>query len=415
MSLRSVSPHRHRAWLGALCLILGYGANAQELAFNTGSDGSFGPLNVAENTTLDLPADGIIHATTVTVASGATLAFNRNALNTPVYLLAQGDVIIAGTIDVTGQRGTNTAGGLAGPGGFDGGAPGAFDEPSSDGHGPGAGKGGSRATAGGAGYAFRQSISTSDADGPIYGSKLLIPIVGGSGGGGAQHAPEGVGGGGGGGALLLASNTRIEITGSGILAASGGQSGSLVDAVSNRNGGSGGAIRLVAPVIAGAGKLYASGRSNHHTGFQGGGSTMSEGGGAGRIRIDSIDRSAMSFDFFPSSGTTVSIGGNMLVFLDPQPRIDILSVAGTDIPVGTTNGITIQLPFNADPNRQITVQARDFGVEIPITIALQPSSGERVLIEDVIDNSTANPATKTIDITLPVNVETTIHVWTRPN
>ena len=90
--------------------------------FSSGSNGSFGPINITTNTTIDLPPDGIIHATTVNVGTNATLRFNRNVINTPVYLLATGDVLIEGTIDITGEPPqANFVGGKGGPGGFDGG------------------------------------------------------------------------------------------------------------------------------------------------------------------------------------------------------------------------------------------------------------------------------------------------------
>src|SRR5262245_44989910 len=90
--------------------------------FTSGSDGSYGPMNIQTNTTLDLPPNGIFNCTTITIASGARLNFRRNALNTPVHLLATGDVIVNGTIDVSGGGSPgNFVGGPSGPGGFDGG------------------------------------------------------------------------------------------------------------------------------------------------------------------------------------------------------------------------------------------------------------------------------------------------------
>src|SRR5881296_335327 len=108
-----------------LCLLLG--SPATQAQFSSGSTGADGALNVTSNTTLDLPPDGIFNFTTINVASGATLTFKRNALNTPVYLLASGDVVITGTIDVSGGNRSGIAfccgasPGLGGPGGFDGG------------------------------------------------------------------------------------------------------------------------------------------------------------------------------------------------------------------------------------------------------------------------------------------------------
>src|ERR1051325_5158788 len=66
--------------------------------FDTGSTGADGALNVTSNTTLNLPANGIFNFTTINVAAGATLTFNRNPLNTPVHLLATSNVTINGTI-----------------------------------------------------------------------------------------------------------------------------------------------------------------------------------------------------------------------------------------------------------------------------------------------------------------------------
>src|SRR5438034_755803 len=111
-----------------LCLAAAPTALAQ---FSSGSTGADGALNVTTNTTLDLPPNGIYNFTTINVASGATLAFKRNLLNTPVYLLATGDVAINGVIDVSAsdQHG--------GPGGFDGGFAAFANFPAGDGQGPG--------------------------------------------------------------------------------------------------------------------------------------------------------------------------------------------------------------------------------------------------------------------------------------
>src|SRR3989442_6413580 len=98
--------------------------------YNSGSTGADGALNPSANLTLTLPASGVFNFTTVNIPGGVILRFTRNATNTPVTILAQGDVIIAGTMDVSGSAGgagslTGTLlgpnGGAGGPGGFDGG------------------------------------------------------------------------------------------------------------------------------------------------------------------------------------------------------------------------------------------------------------------------------------------------------
>jgi hypothetical protein len=363
--------------------------------FNSGSDGSLGALNVVNaDQTIDLPDDGMLHYTTVTVASGRTLRFRRNAHNTPVYILATGDVQINGTIDVSGEHSPSNVpvGGEGGPGGFDGGKPGfGNDVPPGDGYGPGGGGGGLASGsdsngAGGGGYGAPGNGGSSSLHGPSYGSPLLIPLMGGSGGGGHTGQP-GRGGGGGGGAVLLASNTRITIDG--VVQSRGGNwSGSAFIA------GSGGAIRLVAPIISGAGRIDVAGGS--------------AGGGAGRIRVDTIDRRDLRFTFAPNQQTT--LGANMFVFPTPMPRLDLIQVAGETVPVGS-GPVSLQLPFGSDPNVSVTIQARDFNAVVPIEVVLTPDSGDRTVFTAQIDNTTANPATVDVPVVVPVNTVVTIHAW----
>lgn len=366
-------------------------------AFDSGSNGSLGALNVTDaNLTVDLPPDGRLHYTTVNVASGRTLTFRRNAMNTPVYLLAQGDIIVNGVIDISGGQapGSPPIGGAGGPGGFDGGKPGFGPEiPPGDGYGPGAGgagaRGGGEDSAGGAGYGGPGAGASSLLKGVSYGSPLLIPLLGGSGGGGDADQP-GSGGGGGGGAILVASSTRVEIAGR-INSNGGNWRGT------SHNAGSGGAIRILAPKVEGAGTLSVAG----------GGS----GGGPGRIRVDTLDKTTLRLTFDPLSMTTV--GANMFVNPGAVPRLDIIEAAGQAIPVGTGNTVRIQLPFGSDTNRTIRIQARDFGTVVPIRVTLTPDSGRRIEVDATIANTTTNPAEVTVPVGLPPNTLVTIHAWTR--
>src|SRR5438309_4960002 len=102
------------------------GSAAFGQGFNSGSDGSRGDVVVSADTTIDLPPDGKLNFKSLTVNQGVRLRFNRNSLNTPVYVLAQADVIINGAVDVNGAQAPDNApvGGKGGPGGFDGGKPG---------------------------------------------------------------------------------------------------------------------------------------------------------------------------------------------------------------------------------------------------------------------------------------------------
>ncbi len=369
-----------------------------QTTFNSGSDGSYGPINLLTSTTLQVPPSGIFHCTSIYISNNVSLSFVPNALNTPIYFLAQSNVLILGTIDVTGKTGTANPGfgGLGGPGGFEGGNPG-FDSaniPPGSGRGPGAGLAGIGLTttngAGAAGYATTGVNGGSLLHGKIYGNPLLIPLVGGSGGGGTT-GNTGQGGGGGGGAILIASNTRIDINNPGLIAAYGGANGGGA-----WNGGSGGAIRLVAPVVAGNGRLYVYGQG---------------GGGSGRVRVDTLNRQGAAFDYNPNSSPT--IGTVMITFPSPLPRLDILNVAGNAIAEGTSGNVTITLPFGSDPNRTVVVQARDFQGVVPISVVLTPDNGTATTYPASIDMSGGNPSSATVNVTFPVNVRTTVNAWTR--
>src|SRR5207248_2812146 len=99
-----------------------------------------------------------------------------------------------------------------------------------------------------------------------YGNAFLLPLIGGSGGGGVisgiNSIYSGFGGGAGGGAIMIASSVLIRVNG--FITANGGTPG-----------GSGGAIRLVAPTITGFGTLQASG---------------GQSGASGRIRIEALQK-----------------------------------------------------------------------------------------------------------------------------
>ncbi len=365
--------------------------------FNSGSTGADGALNVTANTTLDLPAGGILNFTIIDVAAGATLRFNPNALNTPVHLLATGDVTIAGIIDVSGSDPPLTSGGpggLGGPGGFKGGEPGisASSIPPGAGQGPGAGRGRTGSTpqaSAGAGAFGGPAGSASTNRGSVYGTPLLIPLIGGSGGGGDDGNP-GFAGGGGGGAILIASSTRIQCTGQ-ILAVGGVRQNTF-------GGGSGGAIRLVAPEVSGTGALDVRSRAG----------TLA---GHGRIRIDALNRSGARFNFLPITAAT--LGMAMVAIPSPLPRLDLIQVAGTSIAEGTSQPVMITLPFGSSAERTVVVQARDFNAAVPIQVVLTPERGQPSTVQSVIDNRTANPAQTTVNVTFLTNVPTAVHVFTR--
>lgn len=370
--------------------------SAQE--FSSGSDGSLGALIVTEDTALDMPPDGVFHYTTVTLDAGATLRFLRNTFNTPVYLLATGDVVINGTIDVSGSEGRQGLAGEGGPGGFEGGQPAASStvQPG-DGLGPGAGRGGinsfsssAAATRAGGGSYSTMPNTSGDMNGATYGNSLLMPLIGGSGGGGMTGNP-GIGGGGGGGAILVASDTSVFIGGTGVISSNGGST-TTSGAV---GAGSGGAIRLVTPTVSGTGRMTVGPVSNF--------------GGFGRIRIDALDRFAMNLIF---TGTT-TVGREMVVFPAIIPRLDIIELAGQSIAEGITTSVRVELDQGTSPNQTIVVQARDFTGTVSIDVVITPENGSSAVFPAEIDMTTGNPAQVTVDIIIPTGVTNQVHVWSR--
>ena len=375
------------------CLVLLAALPAWAQTFSSGSTGADGPLNVTiKDVVLDVPPNGIFNFTTINIASNFKVTFRRNAANTPVYFLATGNVNIVGYIFLDGSGGSSVTGGLGAPGGFDGGSPGSVGVPAGSGYGPGAGRGGSPNIAidgaGGGSFSTAGVSGTSTNKGGIYGNALLIPLVGGSGGGGTTGTPGG-GGGGGGGAILIASSTRIDISGQVLARGANGLGGAY-------NGGSGGGIRLLAPIVAGGGLISVDSPT---------------GCGYGRIRVDAIDRSGMAFNF--NSQSVTSVGSLMLVFPSPLPRLDVVEAAGTPIAEGS-GPVVLQLPFGSSPNRTIKVQARDFNATVPITVVLTPDHGSPLVYTSKIENTGAqNPATATVDVVLPVNEQTTVNVYSK--
>jgi hypothetical protein len=350
----------------------------QAAPFDSGSTGAYGALDITTNTTLQLPADGVYHCTTINIRANATLQFTRNALNTPVYLLATGEILVAGTIDVSGGLPAGNLPGAGGPGGFDGGYGGygvGATTKGGDGQGPGGGK--NQFLMQHAVFATPVNLNSN-----IYGNTLLSPLIGGSGGAGSDGGPGGYGGGGG-GAILLASNTRITVTGA--IQANGGGGGPA---------GSGGGIRVVAPVVGGTGLLR---------GFS------PYSGPSGRIRIDCEDK--LAFRSLRTDGGSVTRGSQMFVFPTVVPRLDIVQAAGKTIPEGAGNAVEIELPVGSPTEQTVTVQGRNFTGVVPITVMITPETGPSATYVGELNMGSSNPAQTTIKVVIPVGSVSRVNAW----
>lgn len=266
----------HALTLGCAFVFAGNTVHAARV-MSDGSDGAY-LAHVGSNVIdLSLPGreDGVLNFTTITIPLGATVTFKPNALNTPVFLAATGDIDIFGMIDVSAR------GGLAGPGGGEGGDAGFGDSACGDpachpaqggsgvlggnagsnaAHGspkstPGyAGSGGGMATPGAAADPARFSHS---APATAKLDELPVPLVGGSGGGGGGGwmffgvQLGGGAGGDGGGALQLSTPSMLVFDGT--LLANGANGGwgftNIGGTGGPGGGGSGGNLQLVADII----------------------------------------------------------------------------------------------------------------------------------------------------------------------
>ena len=344
------------------------------------------PTGIMEIT---LPPDGVLRYANVIIRTGADVRFVRNLANTPVYILATGTITTEAdsVIRVDGTSANGMTPGSGGPGGFGGGNAGAH--PAGEGHGPGGGQGGCLYYAceplDKAGHgAFGCDDDTSQASGLPYGNPVLLSLIGGSGGGGTDSGQAGSGGG---GAILLSSAVRI--THLGLITATGacyGYSGC----------GSGGAIRLLAPIVSGTGGLHAYGGYYNH----------------GRIRVDALDRSGVAFGYNPPCAATV---GSIMVEMVTNGTLRITEVGGQAISPDAAGQVFVS--FDAADPKTVSVRVNGFGGIVPIEIALTPDLG--VAVKQVVnaDMDTANiDGNVTVTATFPnfpANQGTRVDAWTR--
>jgi hypothetical protein len=292
-------------------------------------DGSDGDCNFSGTVTA-----GTFDCRTLSISSNA-----RFTGTVPVVIRVQGNANISGTLSVDGFPGNIgnqtspavvvTSGGVAGPGGFDGGI---FDSANfpyavaGDQNTTGAGAGGDVAASGvtefaggggGAGGNFGDNtLATNGANGTFNGTAIPgnggvtsaqevaadedgfeVLLIGGAGGGAGGMGDEdasstlhyGGSGGGGGGVLHLIVGGNITVTGT--ISANGGRGGNATNLGGAGGGGAGGVIWLqtgghitnngTIRALGGAGGTVTSGLAA--AGGNGG------SGGDGRIRLDDID------------------------------------------------------------------------------------------------------------------------------
>lgn len=394
----------------ALTVFLLSCVSGSALAFDSGSTGADGAFTPTASIEITLPADGKLNYSTVNVPAGVTVTFKKNTANTPVYMLATGNVTIAGTMDLSATDATVVAPGRGGPGGLDGGLGAYPDTCGGAGLGLGGGKAATKGTGtmsyggGGGGASFGTagtngatpgaSYSNGGITGETYGNISILPLIGGSGGGGGcggtiYGGTSAGGGGGGGGAILIASSGTIDV--SGTIRADGGNGGAAGTSSGKGGGGSGGSIKLMADVIKGNGTLSAVGG----IGTVSGGSYNGGSGGNGRIRLESntLLRTAATSPSYTYNNAPLH------VFPPNTPALNIVSVGGTAVPASPTGKFStpdIILPNNLSNPVNVGIQATNIpaGTTVTVNVVSQvgnPSSATAVLAgTDASSSATAS-------------------------
>jgi hypothetical protein len=317
-------------WLSIVFTLLLVPASVCAQSFSSGSTGADGALDLTlGDRNVQLPESGILNYTTINIPAGRQLDFTKNFRNTPVIMLAQGNVTIAGTIFVGALGGTRTPG----PGGFYGGAAGS----------PGFGPGGGAAVPGNAN------------DGKWVGSLSLVPIIGGSGAGGYVGNPCDCFGGGGGGAIVIASSASITLQGA--IYANGASGVTLF--------GSGGAIRLVANSISVSGTLQAFGRVNDPPGL-------------GVIRFEA-PAGSLFFSGTAKPQPILSTTINPQIISDTNtPALSIVTIGGFPVSytAGRPDSVDLILPNQVSDPINVGIQAHNIPVGTQVNLNISgPATG----------------------------------------
>ena len=372
-----------------LIVMLSLGCSKGQAQINSGSNGSDGALDFGTpfyvtNIVIDMHdhPNGIYQYTYINIQYGETITFIPNANNSPVIWLVQSNVVINGTLDLSGQPYNGSEGGVGGPGGYRGGGGG---PPASAGQGPGGGPAcvggqqGGNASFGSLGSTNYGGVSP----GQTYGNVYLMPLVGGSGGGGTPPGFTGsaMGGGGGGGAMLIAANGTTTLNGTITSRPGYGCGGS----------GSGGAIRFVATRIAGQGAISVVQSTVCNSAY----------GGSGRVRFDALEN-----DFGISISGNFTQGFQPIIFptTGQGAELTVTSVGGVPVSASPTGQIlTPDAILSAQQNNPIpiVVNCANLPVHSLITVSVRPASGSPVSATGYNDTGTQASSTATISITLP--------------
>ncbi len=308
---------------------------AQAQSFSSGSTGADGALDLSQlsctTCQIQLPPSGIFNFTTVNIPGNKSLTFKRNLRNTPVVILAQGNVTIAGNINVSLGTDPDQIPTLRtpGPGGFYGGASG------QPGFGPGSGQ-----------------VSVNNFNARWIGPLSLVPIIGGSGGAGINSN----GGNGGSGAVVIASSTSIAIINTGSIHANSGCTsgpGGCGAWRSNTSCSTFFSIAGVLQAVSGSGSF-----------------------GQGLIRLEAP---ANAITFTGSSFPQAVISAiNPTIVSSTTPNLTIVSIGGFPVPANSGQRFDtadVLLPNSLSDPINVVVQASNIPVGTQVHVTFGTSNG----------------------------------------
>lgn len=165
-------------------------------------------------------------------------------------------------------------------------------------------------------------------------------------------------------------------------------------------GGSGGAIRLIASTITGAGGLYANGGCINESGsrrrFCGSDGNNQYGGAPGRIRLEA---DAITFTGPSQPAYSKDLPGS--VFIAGAPSLRIASVAGVAVPAQPTGNADVSLP--ASTTAPVSVVFNTVNVPTGNTVLLRvvPAYGNVTEALSPAISGSAEAGSTSVSVTLP--------------
>jgi len=364
-------------------------------ALDIPSDGSDGALNITSNTVIDLSqavtgvwsnnnsanaGKGIYDPekwavvfkySSVTIASNATVTFKNHGSRAPVVWLVNGDVTVDGELSLDGQDWFSHPVQLPepGPGGFRGGA----GIQQNLGNGAGFGPGGANDTDG---------VYSTERP---YGNSQIVPLIGGSGGAGGNYDRWCNPGNGaaGAGAMLIASSQTIMINGYAHANGGNGYSGGCGFLAAY---GSGGALRLIANEVVGAGAVEANGRY------------------PGRIRIEAHSGSP---SLAVNPPTVAAPPVPLLIWPAANaPTLRVVSIDGQNAPTDPRANVSSSGPdltTTTSGTNRIVLETANFPVGGTVNVYIKPRNGPQSILPATFVSGDEALATWHLNTALPLS------------